>query len=158
MAENGCKTFSRQLAVCWSTATGVLMSASSIRRHLLHRGLRPRVHLYRIPLTAHHRGMRLQLAHEHRAWQADWHQVVFSDEKRFNLWGHEGRIRVRRYAGEFCFLESVIEWHSGLTTPDVTVWGATSYHEQSNLMQIEDNLNSNKYVRDVLQPEVIPFP
>ncbi|GFX61873.1 transposable element Tcb1 transposase [Trichonephila clavipes] len=35
----------------WSTATGVLMSASSIRRCVLHRGLRARVPLYRIPLT-----------------------------------------------------------------------------------------------------------
>ncbi|GFU28446.1 uncharacterized protein TNCV_1938341 [Trichonephila clavipes] len=33
------------------------------------------------------------------AWQADWHQVVFSNESRFNLWDHDGRIRVRRNAG-----------------------------------------------------------
>ncbi|GFV71877.1 transposable element Tcb1 transposase [Trichonephila clavipes] len=32
---------SRQLAARWSDATGVLMSASSIRLRLLHRGLRP---------------------------------------------------------------------------------------------------------------------
>ncbi|GFW51211.1 uncharacterized protein TNCV_3594931 [Trichonephila clavipes] len=41
----------------------------------------------------------LQWAHELRAWQADWPQVVFSDKSRFNLWDHDGRIRVRRYAG-----------------------------------------------------------
>ncbi|PRD32856.1 UNVERIFIED_CONTAM: hypothetical protein NCL1_19210 [Trichonephila clavipes] len=29
------------------------------------------------PLTENHRWLRLQWAHEHRAWQADWHQVVF---------------------------------------------------------------------------------
>ncbi|GFT98769.1 transposable element Tcb2 transposase [Trichonephila clavipes] len=63
------------------------MSTSSIHRHLLHRGLRAKVPLYRIPLTANHRRARLQLAHEPRAWQADWHQVVFSDELRFNFWG-----------------------------------------------------------------------
>ncbi|GFW61817.1 transposable element Tcb2 transposase [Trichonephila clavipes] len=69
----------RQLAACWSTATGVLISSSSIRQRLLHRGLRERVPLYRISLTANHRRLRLQWAHEHRAWQADWHQIVFSD-------------------------------------------------------------------------------
>ncbi|GFT87114.1 transposable element Tc1 transposase [Trichonephila clavipes] len=63
-----------------------------------------------IPLTANHRRLSLQWAHEHRASQADWHQVVFSDESRFNLWVHDGRIRVRLYAGE-----CVIERHSGLT-------------------------------------------
>ncbi|GFT45037.1 hypothetical protein TNCV_3790321 [Trichonephila clavipes] len=32
----------RQLAACWSTATGVLMSASLFRRHLHHWGLHAR--------------------------------------------------------------------------------------------------------------------
>ncbi|GFV06478.1 transposable element Tcb2 transposase [Trichonephila clavipes] len=82
MAVNDHTASSRQLAACWSTATGVPISASSIYRRL-----------------------RLQWAHEHRAWQADWHQVVFSDESRFNLWDHDGRIPVRRYAGELCLPE-----------------------------------------------------
>ncbi|PRD34872.1 UNVERIFIED_CONTAM: Transposable element Tcb1 transposase [Trichonephila clavipes] len=76
---------------------------------------------------ANHRRLRLQWAHKYRTWQAYWHQVVFSDESRFNLWDYDGRIRVRRYAGERCFPECVIERHSGLT-PRVMVWGAISYH------------------------------
>ncbi|GFV05859.1 transposable element Tcb2 transposase [Trichonephila clavipes] len=63
------------------------MSVSSIRRRLLHRGLRARVTLYRIPLTDNRRRLRLVLAHEYRAWEADWHQVVFSDESRFENCG-----------------------------------------------------------------------
>ncbi|GFV41714.1 HTH_Tnp_Tc3_2 domain-containing protein [Trichonephila clavipes] len=109
MAVNDRTASSRQLKARWSTATGVLMSASSIHRHLLHHGLHARVPLYRIPLTANHRRLRLQWAHEYRAWQADWHQVVFSDESCFNLWDHGGRIRVRRYAGERCLAECVIK-------------------------------------------------
>ncbi|GFU73169.1 uncharacterized protein LOC103524116 [Trichonephila clavipes] len=38
---------------------------------------------------ANQRRLRLQWAHEHRVWQADWHQVVFSDELHFNLWDHD---------------------------------------------------------------------
>ncbi|GFX16602.1 transposable element Tcb1 transposase [Trichonephila clavipes] len=57
------------------------------------------------PLTVNHERLHLQRAHEHRAWQANWHQVVFSDESRFNLWDHDGRIRVRRSAGERCLPE-----------------------------------------------------
>ncbi|GFU51855.1 HTH_Tnp_Tc3_2 domain-containing protein [Trichonephila clavipes] len=94
--------FSKQLAARWSTVTSVLMPASSIRRRLLHRGLRARVPLYRIPLIANHRLLHLQWVHEHRAWQDDWHQSVFSDESCFDLWGNDGRIRVRRYADERC--------------------------------------------------------
>ncbi|GFT45921.1 uncharacterized protein TNCV_2250591 [Trichonephila clavipes] len=73
MEVNDCIASSRHLVACWFTATGVLMSASSIRRRLLHRGLRARVPLYRILLKVNHRRLRLQWAHEHRAWQADWH-------------------------------------------------------------------------------------
>ncbi|GFV82431.1 uncharacterized protein TNCV_3982241 [Trichonephila clavipes] len=73
-------------------------------------------------------------------------------ESRFNLWDHDGRIRVRRYAGERCLKERVIERHSGLTT-GVMVWGTISYLGRSNLLRIEDN--SNSYVHEVLQPEVV---
>ncbi|GFU53489.1 transposable element Tcb1 transposase [Trichonephila clavipes] len=147
---------SRQLAARWSIATGVLMSASLIRRHLLHRGLRARVPLYRIPLTANHRQLPLQWAHEHRAWQTDWPEVVFSNESRFHLWDYDGRNRVRRYVIERCLPECVIERHSGLT-PGVMVWSVVSYHERSNSLRIEGNLNSNRSVREVLQLEVISF-
>ncbi|GFX79543.1 transposable element Tc1 transposase [Trichonephila clavipes] len=37
------------------------------------------------------------------------------------------------------------------------VWGAISYHGQSNLLRIEGNLNGNMYVREVLHPEVVPL-
>ncbi|GFX90296.1 transposable element Tcb2 transposase [Trichonephila clavipes] len=71
MAVNDRIASSKQLAGRWSTATGALMSASSIRRRQLHQGLLARVPLYRIPLMANHRWLRLQWAHEHRARQAD---------------------------------------------------------------------------------------
>ncbi|GFW45387.1 uncharacterized protein TNCV_4734941 [Trichonephila clavipes] len=65
----------------------------------------------------------------------------FSFQK--NLWEHDGRIRVRHYAGDRCLPECVIERHSGLT-PGVMVWGAISYHEWSNLLRIEGNLINNR--------------
>ncbi|GFX74708.1 transposable element Tc1 transposase [Trichonephila clavipes] len=79
--------------------------------------------LYRIPLTETHRLLRLHWANVHRSWRADWQQVVFSDKSRFNLWHHDGRIRVRLYAGERRIPECIIERHSG-RTPGVMVWGA----------------------------------
>ncbi|GFW97178.1 hypothetical protein TNCV_631831 [Trichonephila clavipes] len=72
------------------------------------------VYCYRILLTANPRRLHLQLTHEHRALQADWHQVVFSCESRFNLGDHDDRIRVIRYVVERCLPECVIERHSGL--------------------------------------------
>ncbi|GFV74440.1 transposable element Tc1 transposase [Trichonephila clavipes] len=46
--------------------------------------------------TANHRRLRLKWALKHRAWKADWQQIVFSDESRFNLWNPDGGIHVRR--------------------------------------------------------------
>ncbi|GFV70633.1 transposable element Tc1 transposase [Trichonephila clavipes] len=131
MAVNDRLASSRQLAARWSTATGVLMPALSIHQRLLHRGLCARVPLYRISLTTNHRRLRLQWAHEH-----SWHQVIFSDESRFNWWDHDGHIRVRCYTGEFCLPNCIIERHSGLT-PGVMVCDAISYHGRSNLLRIE---------------------
>ncbi|GFW38701.1 transposable element Tc1 transposase [Trichonephila clavipes] len=35
--------------------------------------------------------------------------------------------------------------------------GTISYHGRSQLLQIEDNLNINRNIREVLEPEVVPF-
>ncbi|PRD29481.1 UNVERIFIED_CONTAM: hypothetical protein NCL1_29275 [Trichonephila clavipes] len=78
-------------------------------------------------------------------------------ESRFNLWDHDGRIRVRRYADERCLPECIIELNSGIT-PKVIVWGAISYDGRSDFLRIKVNINSSRYVHEVLQPEVIPFP
>ncbi|GFY05656.1 transposable element Tc1 transposase [Trichonephila clavipes] len=105
------RTATSRLLATRSTATGVLMPASSIRRRLLQRGLRARCLYTGLPSwqTIDDCVWFRQWAHEHRAWQVDWHQVVISDESRFNLWDHDGRIRVRRFTGERCLLECVIE-------------------------------------------------
>ncbi|GFY14994.1 uncharacterized protein TNCV_235441 [Trichonephila clavipes] len=62
---------------------------------------------------------------------------------------------VRRYAGELCHPQCIIERHNALA-PGVMVWDAISYHGGSNLLRIAGNLNSNRYVREVLQLEVTP--
>ncbi|GFS93232.1 transposable element Tc1 transposase [Trichonephila clavipes] len=37
------------------------------------------------------------------------------------------------------------------------VWGAILYHERSNLLRIEENLDCTRYVREELQLKVVPF-
>ncbi|GFU25230.1 transposable element Tcb1 transposase [Trichonephila clavipes] len=56
-----------------------------------------------------------------------------TDEEHFTLRDRDGCIRVRRFAGERCLPDCVIERYSGLI-PRVMVWGAISYQEQSNLL------------------------
>lgn len=144
------------LARRWSTATGVNMSASTVRRRLLRAGLVARMPLRRLPLTRNHQRLRLQWARERRHWRAEWQNVVFSDESRFNLSYSDGRVRVRRYRGERSRADCIVERHSG-QTPSVMVWGAIGYNMRSRLLRIEGNLNSNRYIREVLQPEALPL-
>ena len=127
MAENDRIASSRQLAARWSTATGVLMSALSICRRLQHSGLHESMLFYMIHLTVNHQQLHLQWGHEHRAWQADWHQVVFSDESRFSFWDHDVYVRVRRFVIQRCLPECVFERHNGQTSR-VMVWGVIAYH------------------------------
>ncbi|GFW03792.1 transposable element Tcb2 transposase [Trichonephila clavipes] len=70
MAVNDRTAPSRQLTTRWSTATDILMPASSIGRRLLPRKIRARVPLHRISLTANHRRLHQQRIHEHRALQS----------------------------------------------------------------------------------------
>ena len=51
---------SRVLLQRWSTVIGALLSSSTVRRLLLHRGLRARLPLRAIPLSLNHRPLRLQ--------------------------------------------------------------------------------------------------
>ena len=84
----------------WSTATGLDLSASTVHRSLLRAGLVAHMPLRRLPKSRDHQRLRLQWARERLHWRAEWRNVVFSDESRFNMSYNDGRIRVRRYAGE----------------------------------------------------------
>ena len=41
--------------------------------------------------------------------------------------------------------------------PCIMIWSAIGYNMRSCLLCIEGNLNSNRYIREVLQPEVLPL-
>ena len=51
--------------------------------------------------------------------------------------------------------QSTLSYDIGCRTSGVMVWNAILYYERSNWLRIEGNLNSNRYVRKVLQPKVV---
>ena len=68
--------------------------------------IRPRRPYVGQVLTASHRAARLQWEQRHFRWgRQQWARVLFSDESRFNLSHHDGRIRVFRRSGE-CFSDN----------------------------------------------------
>lgn len=147
---------STTLAQQWNTVTSHSMSASSVRRRLVQRGLIARRPLLRLPLTLDNRRLRHLWGVEHRHWRAEWQQVIFSDESRFNLSNNDGRIRVRRHRGERNLEGCIRQRHTG-PTPGVMVWGAIGYHSRTRLLRIEGNLNAHRYIEEVVRAEVVPF-
>ena len=112
--------------------------------------------LHQLPLSRDHQHLRLQWSRERRHWHAEWWNVVFLDESRFNISYNDGRICVWHYAGECNLRACILQQHRG-PTPSVIVWGAIGYNMRSRVLHIEGNLNSNCYIREVLQPEVLPL-
>ena len=55
-----------------STATGLDLSASTVRCHLWRAGLVACMLLRRLPLSGDHQCLRLQWAREHHHWHAEW--------------------------------------------------------------------------------------
>ena len=103
-----------------------------------------------------HQRLRLHWAHERHHWHAEWQNIVFLDESRFNMSYNDGRIRVWLYAGECNLRAWILQWHRG-PTPNGMVWGIIGYNMRSHFLRIESNLNSSCYIREILQPEVLPL-
>ncbi|GFX96685.1 transposable element Tcb2 transposase [Trichonephila clavipes] len=101
---------------------------------------------------------------EGRAWQAEWHQAVFSNESCFHLRNHDGRIRVQRYASERFHPECVIERYSGLT-PGVMFYKLKSFPSFKASLELSfsriKHAHSSKPVRDFYSSQytqLLPWP
>ncbi|GFV69293.1 transposable element Tcb1 transposase [Trichonephila clavipes] len=99
---------------------GVPVSSRTIRR----RHLGSRSPLRVLPLTPTHRRLRLEWCRTRGNWTAaEWNQVVFSDESRFNLSSDDNRIRVWRPRGERLNLQ-----RHAASTAGVMIWGVIAYN------------------------------
>lgn len=135
--------------------TGVVVSDWTVRRRLLKAGLRARIPRKKPFLNAGQRLKRLIWAREHASWTADqWSKVLWSDETRISIFGSDGIRYVRRRAGEDCLPEC--------TTPtmkhplSIMVCGCMSRDAVGRLQVLEGTVNTDKYIKDVLQPMLLP--
>ncbi|UYV70845.1 Transposase [Cordylochernes scorpioides] len=112
--------------------------------------------LLRLPLTQNHRRLRRQWYNERRMWTAEWNVIVFTDESRFCLQHHDGRIRVWRHRGERKLNSCVMHRHTGPAL-GIMVWGCIVrvYHSHTPAVRIAGTLNSQRYISEVLEPVVL---
>ncbi|KFM64929.1 Transposable element Tcb1 transposase, partial [Stegodyphus mimosarum] len=147
---------SRTIAQHIQSVTHYPVSARTIRRRLQQRVLSARRPLLRLPLTQNNRRLRRQWSDERRMWMAEWNEIVFTDESRFCLQHHDGRIRIWRHRGERMLNSCIMHSHSG-PAPGIMVWGGTGYHSRTPLVRIAGTLNSQRYISELLEPVVLPY-
>ena len=104
-------------------------------------------------INAQHRVERVSWANDKLDWNGpNWRNVIFSDEKKFNLHGPDGLA---------CY------WHNLRKDPEtfskrqqggksVMIWAAISYFDTSDLVLLEGNQDSRDYC-SVLQTILLPF-
>ncbi|GFT97950.1 transposable element Tcb1 transposase [Trichonephila clavipes] len=110
-----------------------------------------------LPLTPTHRLLRLVWCRARGNWTtAEWNQVVFRDESRFNLSSEDNRIRKWRHRGERLNPAFALQRHTA-PTAGVMVWGAIEYNTQSPLVLIRGTMTAQGYVHNILQPHVLPL-
>jgi len=139
------------------TYLGGRVSAQTVRNRLRAANIRARRPYVGPILTARHRALRLLWCRNHLPWnQIRWNRIVFSDESRFNLSHADGRVRVWRRQGER-FADCCVVERDRFGGGSLMVWGGICGNNKTHLIIIRGNLTAQRYVNDVLTPEVLPF-
>ncbi|GFW46262.1 transposable element Tcb1 transposase [Trichonephila clavipes] len=126
---------------------GVAIVPQTISRHLAEANLKSKRSFRALPLTPEHRQLRLQWCQARSMWNiTDWQKVVFSDESRFVLGTGDNRVRVWRHPG-------------GRAPQFEKHWsrGVIAYDSRSTLIMMRGRLTGQRYVDDILRPQVGPF-
>ena len=139
-------------------ATGVNVSAQTIRNRLHEGGLRARRPVVCPVLTAQHRGARLAFAIEHQNWHVrHWRPVLFTDESRFTLSTCDRRERVWRSQGERYAACNIVQ-HDRFGGGSVMVPGGISMEGRTDLYRLENgSLTAIRYRDEILEPMVRPY-
>lgn len=95
--------------------------------------------------------------HDPRIWRRrQWHQVLFTDELKFNLYRADGRPRVYRRKNER-FADCCVIERDRFGGGNVMVCGGIAYGRRTPLHVIHGNMNALKYRDEILAPLVVPF-
>lgn len=147
---------SSQLKREWEQASGVTSSARTVRRRLDDVGLFGRVARKKPLLTERHRQLRLTWAKERKDWgMEDWYKVVWSDESKFNLFGSDGRVYIRRRVGEDYLpecVQSTVKFGGG----SVMVWGCITCDGVGPMTKVDGRMNAKDYI-GLLEKTLVPF-
>jgi transposase len=132
------------------------LSKRTVRNRLKSAGLKSRRVIKRPLLADRHRRSRLAWCLARHGWNLrTWCKIHWSDESRFLLHVTDGRMRVWRHKNTAYTprnIQPTVPYGGG----SVMVWGCISHDCKLDLITIQGNLSGDQYIRDVLQPVVVP--
>lgn len=136
--------------------TGQTLSKRTVQRILNKYGLFGRIARKKPFINAKNRVKRLKWAKKHRNWTvADWSRILWSDEKKFNRLGSDGRIYVRRRTGEafrpVC-LKGTVKGGGG----SLMCWASFSARGTGPIHRINGIMDQVKY-KNILNDVLLPF-
>lgn len=144
-----------QITASLNETRGTPVSITTVKRRLLSAGLRGCVAVKKPKLTIRHKKNRLEWAKEHKNWTINqWKKVLWSDESKFQIFGSNRRVFVRRSKGEraseACTVPTIK--HGG---GNVMVWGCFGNNKPGSLVRITEKLNKERYLK-ILKDFAIP--
>ncbi|GFX39916.1 transposable element Tcb1 transposase [Trichonephila clavipes] len=147
---------SRTVAQHIESVTHPSVSPRTIRCRLQKSCLSARRPLIGLPLTQNHSRLHRQWYDERSMWAVEWNDVVFTKESRICLQNHDAWIRVWKHRGERMLNSCGMHRHTG-PAPGIMVWGGIGYHSRTPVVHIACNLNSQRYITEVLEPVNLPY-
>lgn len=140
----------------WIKTEQLNCSLRTARRIVLDAGFKSCNPAIRIPLGHYHRVARLQWARDHQHWIDEWHNILWTDESRFALDFHDGRIRVRRLKNEryadCCILE-----HDRYGGGSIMVWAGIWWNSRTEIVVIPGTMTGKRYLNEIVLPHVLPI-
>ena len=120
-------------------AHGRHISDQTVRNRLREGGLRARRPYVWLVLTRRHRRLRLVWARRHlRFTRADWANMLFTDESRFNFRRSNERLRVYHRRGERYAAPCVRE-RGQFGGGSVMIWAGISLHTKTPVVPVHQN-------------------
>lgn len=131
------------------------VSLTTVKRRLRNAKLFGRVAVRKPLLRPQNKKKRMQWALFHRDWtEDDFKKVLWTDESKFQVFGSNRRIYVRRSTEEKMLPDCVVPTvkHGG---GSIMVWGCFSGHGIGNLVKIDGILKKEEY-KTILEKNAVP--
>lgn len=148
------KLSSRQVAQEFQLQSTLSVSHVTVIKKLKNIGVTKRKPFKKPRLTKKHKQARISFCRQFMHYTEDqWQKVLFSDEKKFLVYGNDAGIKLWMEDSEKLHDECVIPTEK--FNEGVMFWGCFSARGVGRVLPVEGNLNSQGYI-DLLESRLLP--